>query len=86
MPFFRITQIRSSIGLPRKIQGVLRALGLKKRMATVFHPVNSDVAGQIMKVKELVAVSEVEQALSQQELREGRKPDPGYYIEARAST
>ena len=59
----------------------MRALGLKKRMATVFHPVNSDVAGQIMKVKELVAVSEVEQALSPQEVKERRKPDPGYYVE-----
>jgi len=53
-------------------------------MQTVFHPVGSDVAGQIMKVKELVAVSEVETAMSQAEMREARKPDPGYYIESAA--
>lgn len=50
-------------------------------MQTVFHPVGSDVAGQIMKVKELVAVSEVETAMSVAEMKEARRPDPGYYIE-----
>lgn len=81
MSYFKITLIRSSIGLPRRTQGVLQALGLRKRMRTVFHPVTPDVAGQIMKVKELVAVSEVEKALTQQEMRAMRKPDPGYYVE-----
>ena len=81
MPFFKITLIRSSIGLPKKTQGVLNALGLRKRMATVFKPVNPSVAGQIMKIKELVAVSEVEQALTDTEMRDMRRPDPGYYIE-----
>lgn len=50
-------------------------------MKTVYHPVNSETAGQILKVKELVAVSEVEQALSKAELKATRTPDPGYYIE-----
>lgn len=50
-------------------------------MATVFHPVSPDAAGQIMKVKELVAVSEVEKSLTASEMRERRKPDPGFYIE-----
>ena len=83
MPFFKITLIRSAIGLPKQTQGVLRALGLKKRMATVFRPVNPAIAGQIMKVKELVAVSEVEQALTKAQLIEMRTPDPGYFIEKR---
>ena len=81
MPFFKITLIRSSIGLPQKTRGVLNALGLRKRMATVYKPVNTSVAGQILKIKELVAVSEVEEALTDAELRAFRKPDPGYYIE-----
>jgi large subunit ribosomal protein L30 len=81
MPYFRITLIRSSIGLPRKTNGVLAALGLRRRMQTVFHPVTTDVAGQIMKVKELVAVSEVEKAMTPAEMRAMRKPDPGYYVE-----
>ena len=81
MPFFKITLIRSSIGLPKKTQGVLNALGLRKRMATVFKPVNPSTAGQIMKIKELVAVSEVEAAMTSAEMKAMRKPDPGYYIE-----
>lgn len=84
MSFFRITLIRSAIGLPRRTNDVLKALGLKKRMATVFHPVSPDVAGQIMKVKELVSVKEVERALSKQEVHLQRKPDAGYYVESRA--
>ncbi|MCJ1381558.1 39S ribosomal protein L33, mitochondrial [Xylographa soralifera] len=82
MTFFKITLIRSSIGLPKRTQGVLAALGLRKRMKTVFHPVNPDTAGQIMKVKELVAVSEVEKALTQAEMKDIRRPDPGYYVES----
>ncbi|KAG8530978.1 uncharacterized protein KY384_004335 [Bacidia gigantensis] len=58
MAFFRITLIRSAIGLPQKTRG------------------------QIMKVKELVAVSEVEKALSKAEVKAQRTPDPGYYIES----
>lgn len=81
MPFFKITLIRSAIGLPKKTSGVLQALGLRKRMATVFHPVSPQVAGQIMAVKELVAVSEVEKALTKADLKAARKPNPGYYIE-----
>ena len=54
-------------------------------MATVFQPVNPSVAGQIMKIKELVAISEVEQALSDAEMRGLRKPDPGYFIEKKGT-
>jgi len=81
MSYFRITLLRSAIGLPRRSTDVLKALGLKKRMATVFHPVSPSVAGQIMRVKELVSVQEVEQALTKQQVYLERKPDPGYYVE-----
>lgn len=85
MSYFRITLIRSAIGLPAKSSKVLQALGLRKRMATVFHPVTPSVAGQIMKVKELVAVSEVERPLTKAEVHAQRKPDPGFYVESRAA-
>ncbi|KAF7117701.1 hypothetical protein CNMCM5793_006857 [Aspergillus hiratsukae] len=81
MSYFRITLLRSAIGLPRRTTDVLKALGLKKRMAAVFHPVSSSVAGQIMKVKELVEVQEVDRRLTREEVRAERRPDPGYYIE-----
>lgn len=74
--------MRSGIGLPRRTQGVLQALGLRQRMKTVFYPVTPEVAGQIMKVKELVAVKEVDKPLTKEELREERRPEAGYYIES----
>jgi large subunit ribosomal protein L30 len=82
--YFRITLIRSAIGLPQKSTGVLKALGLRKRMGTVFHPVTPGVAGQIMKIKELVAVSEVDRPLTKQQVHQERVPDPGFYVESRA--
>ena len=81
MAFFRITLMRSAIGLPKRSTGVLKALGLRRRMQTVFFPVGQDVAGQILKVKELVDVREVGEAMTVAEMKEARRPDPGYYIE-----
>jgi large subunit ribosomal protein L30 len=51
----------------------------------VFHPVNPTVAGQIMKIKELVAVREVDKPLTKDEVHMERVPDPGFYVEKRAS-
>jgi len=84
MSFFRITLTRSGIGMPKRTQGVLKALGLRHRMATVFYPVTPEVAGQIMRVKELVTVQEVDKALTKEELKAERKPDPGFYLEKAA--
>jgi large subunit ribosomal protein L30 len=39
------------------------------------------VAGQILAIKELIAVSEVDKALTRDEQKALRKPDPGYYVE-----
>ncbi|GAB7350162.1 hypothetical protein MBLNU459_g0827t1 [Dothideomycetes sp. NU459] len=85
MPYFRITLLRSAIGLPKQTSGVLKALGLRKRMATVYHPVSQQVAGQVFAVKELVDVQEVDEAFSKQELKALRRPDTGFYVEKRAS-
>jgi large subunit ribosomal protein L30 len=84
MPYFRITLLRSAIGLPKKTRGVLLALGLRKRMATSFVPVSSDTAGQIMKVKELVDVQEVGEEKTRAQVKAERKPDAGFYVEVRA--
>jgi len=83
--YFRITLLRSSIGLPKKTSGVLAALGLHKRMRTVYHPVSQTVAGQIFAVKELVDVQEVDQALTKREMRELRMPESGFWVERRAN-
>ena len=74
--------MRSGIGLPKRTQGVLKALGLRYRMKTVFFPVTPEVAGQIMRVKELIAVQEVDRALTKEELKAERTPDPGFYLES----
>ncbi|OAK93670.1 50S ribosomal protein-like protein L30 [Phaeosphaeriaceae sp. SRC1lsM3a] len=84
MSYFRITLMRSGIGLPLKTQGVLKALGLRKRMTTVYHPVSQSVAGQIMRIKELVDVKEVSEARTKDQIRAARRPDPGYYVEQKA--
>jgi large subunit ribosomal protein L30 len=81
MSFFRITLHRSAIGLPERTRGVLSALGLHKRCRVVFKPVTPQFAGMIMKVKELVKVQEVDRALTRQEVKAERTPDPGFYIE-----
>ncbi|TKA75436.1 hypothetical protein B0A55_04876 [Friedmanniomyces simplex] len=82
--FFRITLLRSAIGLPTRSTGVLKALGLHRRLRTVYHPVTPDVAGQVFAVKELVDVQEVDRALSDKEMKELRQPDTGFYVERRA--
>ena len=52
-------------------------------MNTVYHPVTPDIAGQIMKVKELVQIAEVDRKVSKEEQKEARKSDPGFFIESR---
>ena len=81
--FFRIVLRRSAIGLPARSTGVLRALGLRKRMSVVYQPVSMHIAGMIMKVKELVDVQEVDRALTRAEVKETRRPDPGFWVESR---
>lgn len=81
MTFFRITLSRSAIGLPERTKGVLAALGLRRRCQTVFHPVEPQFAGMIMKVKELVQVEEVEKAMSPKEMRAARRPERGFWLE-----
>jgi large subunit ribosomal protein L30 len=84
MSYFRITLLRSAIGLPKKTRGVLGALGLRKRMAVSYVPVSSDTAGQIMKVKELVDVQEVAEEKTRAQVKAERKPDAGFYVEVPA--
>ncbi|KIW01159.1 ribosomal protein L30 [Verruconis gallopava] len=84
MAYFKITLLRSGIGLPYKRRGVLAALGLRKRMTTVYHPVSQDIAGMIMSVKELVDVEEVAECKTKEQMKAERRPDPGFYVEKKA--
>jgi large subunit ribosomal protein L30 len=78
MAFFKITLIRSAIGMTSRQNKIVASLGLHKRMSVVYHPVTGDVAGKIMKVKELLAVSEVEEAETKAERRRRRAPERGF--------
>lgn len=81
MSYFRITLQRSAIGLPERTRGVLAALGLRRRMQTVFHPAEPQFAGMIFKVKELVRVQEVAEPLTKKQVKAERTPDTGFYVE-----
>ncbi|KAF8263885.1 hypothetical protein EI94DRAFT_1739763, partial [Lactarius quietus] len=56
---FRVTLRRSGISLGKRVQGTLTALGLRRRMQTVYHPHTPEAAGMILAVKELVEVENV---------------------------
>lgn len=56
---FRVTLRRSGISLGKRVQGTLAALGLRRRMQTVFHQHTPEAAGMILSVKELVEVQNV---------------------------
>jgi large subunit ribosomal protein L30 len=83
--FFRIKLLRSAIGLPKRYRGVLEALGLKRRLGVVYQPVSRDIAGMIMKVKELVDVEEVDERRTKGEIAQSRRPERGYVVEKKAS-
>lgn len=56
---FRVTLRRSGISLGKRVQGTLAALGLRRRMQTVYHAHTPEAAGMILAVKELVEVDNV---------------------------
>ncbi|WRT64010.1 ribosomal protein L30 [Kwoniella shivajii] len=57
-----ITLIRSPIGLPSSSRLTLEALGLFRLRQAVLHPYGETTAGRILRVKELVHVSNVTEA------------------------
>jgi len=80
--FWRITLKRSGIGLPSKKLETLEALGLKKRFQTTYKPVNPQIAGQLLRVKELVQLELVEEPETKEEMRHKRQPPRGYVVES----
>jgi ribosomal protein L30 len=79
---FKITLTRSAISLGKKVQRTLLALGFHRRFQTVFFPHSPEVAGKILRVKELVRVENVSQemVMTKQQQRHARKADRGYKI------
>jgi large subunit ribosomal protein L30 len=79
---FKITLRRSALSLGDKIKGTLKALGIHRRFQTVYFPHSPEVAGKILKVKELVEVENVPRhlVLTKLEQRQQRKSPRGYKI------
>lgn len=78
--FYRIRATRSAIGMPKTIRETLESMGLTKRGRVVYLRVSPGSAGQILKVKELVNVQLVNNALSTEEERRLRAPASGFHV------
>lgn len=69
--FYRVKQLRSTIGLGPKIRKNMEALGLKKRDQVVYQSVSVATAHKLRLVKELVSID----LLPHTELKERKKTD-----------
>ncbi|KAH9847858.1 hypothetical protein C2E23DRAFT_846833 [Lenzites betulinus] len=79
---FRITLRRSAISLPKNVKGTLEALGIHRRLQTVYHRHCPDIAGKILRVKELVTVQNVPASAVRTKLeqRMDRRASRGYVV------
>jgi large subunit ribosomal protein L30 len=79
---YKITLRRSALSLPDNIKGTLEALGIHTRNQTVYHKHAPDIAGKILKVKELVEVENVPASAvrNKWEQRQERKAVRGYKV------
>ena len=80
--FWKVTLMRSGIGLSKRRNDTLVALGLRKRFRTVYKPVNPQIAGLLLRVKELVKLELVNEAETKEDMKAKRKPDKGYVVES----
>ena len=79
---FKITLRRSAISLGDRIKGTLVSLGIHRRHQTVYHRHSPEVAGKILKVKELVEVENVpeDKVRTNSQQRLDRKAPRGYKV------
>jgi len=79
---YKVTLRRSGIALGDPITRTLKALGFHKRNQTIFHKHSSDIAGKILRVKELVEVQNVpaSEVRSKWQQRQERKAVRGYKV------
>jgi ribosomal protein L30 len=80
--FWKITLKRSGIGLPSAKLDTLYALGLRKRFQTTYKPVNPQIAGQLLRVKELVQLKLVDEVETKEAMKEARRRPSGYVVES----
>jgi len=79
----KVTLMRSTIGLTPKVRKTAIALGFKRRMQAVIHPIRPDLIGKVLGVKELVKVENMTLQQIRDEKRERNKPrsaNKGYQV------
>ncbi|KAJ3339628.1 39S ribosomal protein L33, mitochondrial [Gonapodya sp. JEL0774] len=77
---YAVTLTRSLIGVPHPIAALAHRLNLRRRMKTVYLPIQPSVAGQILKLKEIVKVENVSYVPTNREVNEARKFRKGYTV------
>jgi large subunit ribosomal protein L30 len=80
--WWKVTLMRSGIGLSKRRNDTLVALGLRKRFRVVYKPINPQIAGLLLRVKELVKLEIVEETESKEDMKARRKADKGYVVES----
>lgn len=83
MAFYKITLMRSLIGIPHTTKSVVKSIGLGKRGSTVYRRVTPAMAGALVRAKELISVEVTSEALDKQQQRQLRKSNPGFSVEKR---
>lgn len=84
--YWKVTLMRSGIGLAKRRNDTLVALGLRKRFRTVYKPVNPQTAGLLLRVKELIRLELVDDVETKEQQRDKRKPQKGYVVEQAGGT
>ncbi|KNE54343.1 ribosomal protein L30 [Allomyces macrogynus ATCC 38327] len=85
-PFFRVTLVRSTIGLPAKTRQYAKSLHLTKMHRPVLMPATASSAGNLLKLKELIKVENVALPRGVSPLRalynekQARKPFDGFRV------
>ena len=61
MAKLKVTQLRSTVGKPRRLRDTVRALGLRRIRHSVVKDDRPEIRGMLARVSHLVAVEEVEE-------------------------
>ena len=61
MPKLKVTQLRSTVGKPRRQRDTVRALGLRRIRHSVVKDDRPEIRGMLARVSHLVGVEEVEE-------------------------
>lgn len=78
--FYKITQLRSTIGCPPIVRKNITALGLKRRHQIVYQRVSPSTAHRLRTVKELVKIELVDEPKTREEVNKERKFNPGFEL------